>query len=154
MHDLDAGGTCAESPGYNSCGDSLFRRTSRKGPGRGFLPQQCCFPNTLNKTATWNVEGLGYKDGFSIKLEELTRWMLYADIGILCMQETHAIQSAYFLYNDFLVVLSGSEGTCRSYAGVGFLIAPHLRRSVAGFLQLSDRLASLRMRVAGGRLAL
>ena len=97
------------------------------------------------------MEGLGYKDGFSMKLEELTRWMLYANVGILCMQETHAKQSAHFLYNDFLVILSGSEGASPSYAGVGFLVAPHLRRSVVGLLQFSDRLASLRVRVSGGQ---
>ena len=67
------------------------------------------------------------------------------------MQETHVKGSSYFVHNGFLVILSGSEGDQRCYAGVGFLVAPWLRHSVAGFLQKSDRIASLRLRVPGGQ---
>ena len=75
-------------------------------------------------------------------------------IGILCMQETHICKSPYYIEDDFLVILSGSSGSPREFAGVGFVVAPWVRHSVVGFLQFSNRLACLKLRVPHGRLAL
>ena len=83
-------------------------------------------------------------------MHELERWMLKLSIDILCIQETHTIGSAYLIHDDFLIILSGGEGQQRSYAGVGFIVSPRVRHAVSGFLQHSDRLASLRVRVPGG----
>ena len=133
MHDNGAKEAVFQSPGLNSSENVHFRRNLQNGPRDRYLSHHGCFPSEVNKIATWNVEGFSYKDGFSMKLEELTRWMLLADVGILCMQDTHMEQAEHFLYNGFLIILSGSEGAARSFAGVGFLVAPWMPRSV-GFL--------------------
>ena len=52
----------------------------------------------------------------------------------------------------FLVILSGAVGDGESEAArVGFIIAPHVRRSVYSFRQHSSRIVSLRLRVLGGK---
>ena len=132
--------------------NSTFRRPSLQGLGCNFVCQRTCFPSTRNRTATWDVEGLQDKDG--TKLDELTYWMANRGVGILCLQETHEVGSAYFTHKGFLVILSGAEGNVRSWAGVGFIVSPHLKDSVQSFLQYTDRLASLRLRVPGGQLCL
>ena len=102
------------------------------------------------RLATWNVEGLT-----DIKTYELTSFMYRSSIGILCMQETHITQSPYYTTDEgFLVVLSGSGGTGREHAGVGFIIAPWIRHAVCGFLQFSNSLACIKIRVTGGQLAI
>ena len=106
----------------------------------------------LQHLASWNVEGLNLDSG--TKLHELQTWMVKRSIGVLCMQETHITGAQYFYDNGFLVILSGAEGDGRSYAGVGFIVAPDVCSSVSGFLQKNDRLASLRLRVRGGQVCL
>ena len=97
--------------------------------------------------ASWNVEGLT-----DIKLWELTAMMKRRGISVVCIQETHIIQSPYYTTVDnFLVILSGSSGGLREFAGVGFIIAPWAVHSVVGFLQYSNRLACLKFRVPGGK---
>ena len=49
-----------------------------------------------------------------------------------------------------MLIISGQED--EAYAGVGFLVAPHCRRSVVSFCQFSGRQASLKMRVPGGKM--
>ena len=96
--------------------------------------------------ASWNVEGLS-----EIKLWELTSIMGRRHIDILCIQETHIIQSPYYSTDSgYLVILSGSSSGDREYAGVGFIVAPWAKHAVAGFLQFSNRLACMKFRVKGG----
>ena len=101
--------------------------------------------------ASWNVEGLT-----DAKIFELQKHMWEMGIDILCIQDTHCSQSPYYLTEEgYLVILSGSEDESdHQYAGVGFLIAPDIRRSVIGFLQASPRYASLKIRVSGGKLVI
>ena len=100
--------------------------------------------------ASWNVEGLS-----EIKLWELTEVMSRYSISILCIQETHIAKSPYYTTeNGFLVILTGSTGIGRDYAGVGFIVAPWAKHAVACFLQLNSRLACLKFRVAGGKLGI
>ena len=102
------------------------------------------------KIATWNIEGLTEE-----KLVELIRIMEERDIGILCLQETHCAGADYFLRNDgYLVIQSGGPNAMREWAGVGFLVAPAFRRSVLGFNQFSDRIASLKLKVLGGQMTI
>ena len=102
------------------------------------------------RVATWNVEGLS-----DIKVFELTRFMERRGIHILCIQETHILQAPYYdTDNGYLVVLSGSASGPREYAGVGFIIAPSIRDSIIGFLQRSNRLACIKLRVERGRAAI
>jgi exonuclease III len=113
-----------------------------------------CRPHAIQRVATWNVEGLSVETG--TKLLEIQRWMRIYEISIICIQETHCKGSSYFVDNGFLVVLSGVEdmGSARSYAGVGFVVAPWARHAVEGFTQYDDRLASIRVRIYGGQLTL
>lgn len=62
---------------------------------------------------------------------ELQVLMLDRGIDILCMQETHRLKSEYFV-TEFgcLIILSGSSEGHIEHAGVGFIIAPRLRRSI------------------------
>ena len=69
--------------------------------------------------ATWNVEGLT-----DFKIIELQLLMDQLGIGILCLQETHKTQSAYYVTDGgYLLVSSGAESeNDAETAGVGFLI--------------------------------
>ena len=77
-------------------------------------------------------------------------------IDVLCMQETRVKHSPYYTVGaGFLVVLSGSAADGREFAGVGFIIAPWVRKSICGFfLQRSNRSAALRLRTPGGKIAI
>ena len=98
---------------------------------------------------SWNVEGLTDE-----KLEALQTYMGSMDIGILALQETHSCNSEYYVTHcGFLLILSGPSSSCHDSAGVGFLVAPWLRRSVVGFCQASSRMASLKIRIIGGKAA-
>ena len=76
-------------------------------------------------------------------------------IGVLCLQETHQLKSDYYVSDEgYLVILSGSAAGIRERAGVGFIVAPGWRRSVVGFCQATARMASLKLRVSGGKAVL
>lgn len=99
------------------------------------------------RVVSWNIEGLT-----DAKLVTLQRYMVQYRISILCVQETHKAESAYFTTADqFLIVLSGSAGLTREFAGVGFIVAPWARQSLISFKQISNRLASVKVRVEGGK---
>eukprot|EP00959_Pyramimonas_sp_CCMP1952_P422471 8849885-Pyramimonas_sp.AAC.1 len=76
------------------------------------------------------------------------------DIAVLCLQETHCKGSPVFDVEGFCVILSGKEEDAREYAGVGFIVAPWAKQAIKGYMQQSSRMASLRIRVAGGVLTL
>ena len=98
--------------------------------------------------ASWNVEGLT-----DPKMFELSRFMRRRGVGIISIQETHISYSLYFTTEDgFFLILSGSAG--REHAGVGFIVAPWVKASLVGFLQMSNRLACLKLRVSGGQIAI
>ena len=99
--------------------------------------------------ATWNVEGLS-----DTKVVELIEFMRRRDIGVLCIQETHICSSPYYSVDGFLVILSGSASAQRESAGVGFILSPLAQKSLVGFLQKTNRLACLKLRVRGGQVAL
>ena len=102
------------------------------------------------KISSWNIEGLT-----DSKIIELQNVMMQGNIGIICLQETHKSQSEYWITEDgFLVVLSGAANAeDTETAGVGFLIAPGVRRSIIGFRQATSRVAYLKLRVPGGKVA-
>ena len=78
--------------------------------------------------------------------------MLKYNIDLICLQESHRPKSDYYVTDaGYLVILSRAAGSCKEYAGVGFVVAPWIRRSVVGFCQYSNRLASLKLRVPGGK---
>ena len=88
------------------------------------------------------------------KLVTLQTYMQKFKVGMMCIQETHTCKSSYFVSDEgFLVILSGASGDVHDSAGVGFIVAPWLRRSVVGFCQASSRMASLKLRVQGGKAA-
>ena len=70
---------------------------------------------------TWNVEGLTHA-----KVVELQFCMRQFNLGVLCLHETHRIESTYDVTPEgFLLILSGTDaGETSTSAGVGFLVAP------------------------------
>ena len=118
----------------------LFEPSHRK-PG-WWRSKERSTPDKLGRIATWNVEGVG--ESYPGKLEQIIRHMITHDIGILCMQETYVPAAPWYISDEgFLMILSGGDSP-REYAGVGFIIAPHLRHAVIAFKQTSSRLAVLR----------
>ena len=71
------------------------------------------------------------------------------DLDVLCLQETWKKESCVKFENGYMVSLSGSDAKERSWAGVGFVVAPRCTRAVQSFKQISDRLAGLKIRVRG-----
>ena len=97
--------------------------------------------------ASWNVEGLS-----DAKLIQLQRVMVSRNIKVLCLQETRVAKSEYRVTEEgFLLIQSGRRDDERESAGVGFLVAPDVRRSVIGFCQMSRRIAYVKLRVKGGK---
>jgi exonuclease III len=112
-------------------------------------PRKYCAPICLERIASWNVEGL--RGEANTKLFELRLFMKNNGISILCIQETHLHGVHYYIEDGFTLFLSGSaESSGRSYAGVGFLVAPWAIKSIISFRDINDRLASLRIKQFGG----
>lgn len=98
--------------------------------------------------ATWNVEGLTEE-----KIITIQNFMAERRIAVICLQETHKPRSDVFVTEGgFLLILSGSNAE-RENAGVGFIIAPEVRRSVVAFVQKDSRMASLKLRIPGGKMS-
>ena len=95
------------------------------------------------QVSTWNIEGLTEE-----KIISLTRIMSESRISITCIQETHNFLPDYFLTQQ------GSTGQNVERAGVGFIVAPWMRHCIVSFCQVSARMASLKIRVQGGKMAL
>ena len=120
------------------------------GEGNRFIRQAACTPfEGKLRLATWNVEGLTH-----IKIYELIQFMRRRCISVLCIQETHILKSPYYTVDGFLVILSGSSSGERETAGVGFILSPNAQKSLVGFLQQTNRLACLKLRVKFGQIAI
>ena len=94
---------------------------------------------------TWNVKGLTDEKLFCI-----STYMRQYRIDILCLQETWALKTEQYCEDGFYVILSGSNESVRSWAGVGFIIAPWSKHLLRGFFQYSERLVSVRIRTRHG----
>ena len=55
-------------------------------------------------------------------------------IDIVYMQETHISGCPVFSSDGFLLIFSGHEDNEREYAGVGFIISPHICLAVKSFV--------------------
>lgn len=99
------------------------------------------------RIGTWNVQGLTDEKLFSI-----SQHMRKYSLDVLCLQETWISNAAYYrTFHNNLVILSGQDEGCnRSFAGVGFIIAPKTQCYLRGFLQYSDRMAFLRLNTGSG----
>ena len=99
---------------------------------------------------SWDVEG--YTNSKRI---ELQRYMEQENIGVLCLQETHKSKSDYYLSDEgYIIILSGGLEGKRENAGVGYMIAPWMQKSVVSFCQDSSRMAALKIRVRGGKMSI
>ena len=94
---------------------------------------------------TWNVRGFT-----ELKLLELILHMKKKDLDILCIQETRISSTSVYEEQGYLVILSGDDGTARSWAGVGIIISPRCKQRVNSHKQISDRMCSVKLRVQGG----
>ena len=104
---------------------------------------------TTLSCGTWNVRGLT-----ELKLHELILHMKYNNIDILCIQETWTKKAAVYVEHGFEVILSGSELEGRTFTGVGFILAPHVRRRIRSYKQINDRVAVINVSVEGGVVAI
>ena len=50
--------------------------------------------------------------------------------------------------------MSGGAEGLREDAGVGYMIAPWMQKSIVSFCQASSRMASLKIRVQGGKMSI
>ena len=76
-------------------------------------------------------------------------------LHVLCIQETHIAGATSFITEaGFLVILSGGPGEEREYAGVGFIVSPAMRHAVIGFREHTGRMASLKLKVQGGKIGI
>ena len=77
--------------------------------------------------------------------------MIEFSIGVMCLQETRKSKSDVFVEErGFKIILSGCSVAEREWAGVGFIVSPKVRKSIKGFCQFSNRLASLKLKTSGG----
>jgi len=73
-------------------------------------------------------------------------------LAIMCLQETRIPASGTrIVETDFVLITSGADDGKRTFAGVCFLIAPWVRRSVCRFKAVSERLSCLKLRIYGGK---
>ena len=82
-----------------------------------------------------------------MQIQQLIHIMIVRNIDILCVQEVRRNNSDYFVeQGEFLVICSGSFGEEREWTGVGFIgVAPRLRNAVLGFLQVSNRMCTIKL---------
>ena len=98
---------------------------------------------------TWNVEGLTDE-----KVLLLQVYMEEYGIHLMCLQEVRKPLSDYSVTEaGFLLICSGGQNA-PEYAGVGFLVHPKLRKSVQNFCQYSNRIAGIKIRTPGGKIAI
>ena len=98
------------------------------------------------------VAGSGNAKGLTEeKLHCSCQYMLMYNIGIFCLQETRASKADYYYNEDGFRIISAGTDEGKSWAGVGFIIAPWLAARVTNFLQFSDRLASLKVKTRRGK---
>ena len=130
-------------------GASIFKNNGGKY-GRS---RRMCRPVELDRIASWNIEGMAGDS--KVKFAELRVFMKQEGIIILCIQETHVVHIDCYIEDGFTIFLSGAgEDVSKSYAGVGFIVAPWAIKAVVQFSVISDRLANLRVKVTGGVLNL
>ena len=99
---------------------------------------------------SWNVEGLT-----DIKLEQLCSIMRTRALGLLCLQETRVSYSgSRILDNGYIVITAAQDDEKKTYAGVGFLLAPWMKKSVFSFKPISERICCIKLRVRGGKAAI
>ena len=73
-------------------------------------------------------------------------------VSLYNVQETHTTAREHFIRdNGYLVILSGSDG--EKHAGVGFIVSPLLRKAVHSFDCLNARMAAIKIRISGGKIA-
>ena len=86
-----------------------------------------------------------------MKLYQICSYMIQYNIDIVCMQEVRRSTSEhYFTEEGFKIILSGGSGSGPEWAGVGFVVSPRLANHIAGFCQVSSRLAYIKLKIAGG----
>ncbi|XP_077956447.1 uncharacterized protein LOC120824534 [Gasterosteus aculeatus] len=118
---------------YKGGSDSGGSRRSR--PGRQMLA-----------LGTWNVTSLGGKE------PELVREVERYQLDLVGLTSTHSLGSGTTLLDrGWTLFYSGVAHGVRRQAGVGILISPRLSAATLEFTPVDKRVASLRLRVVGGK---
>ena len=75
----------------------------------------------------------------------LEHFMQSYDIDILCLQETHRCEHDISVTSTgYLVILSGHAA--EKHAGVGFMLAPHVRQGLYSYDCMDARMAAIKLR--------
>ena len=73
-------------------------------------------------------------------------------LAIMCLQETRVpYTGTRILDNGYILITAGEDNEQRTFAGVGFLIAPWIRKSIYSFKPTSEIICCLKIRVKGGK---
>ena len=111
------------------------RGPRRTGPG----PQRLAL-------GTWNVTSLGGKE------PELVREVERYQLDLVGLTSTHSVGSGTkLLERGWTLFFSGVAQGVRRRAGVGILTSPRLSAVMLEFTPVDERVASLRLRVLGGK---
>ncbi|KAK5875618.1 hypothetical protein CesoFtcFv8_026682 [Champsocephalus esox] len=95
---------------------------------------------------TWNVTSLGGKE------PELVREVERYQLDLVGLTSTHSVGSGTLLLDrGWTLFFSGVAHGVRRRAGVGILTSPRLGASLLEFTPVDERVASLRLRVMGGK---
>ncbi|KAK0156273.1 Craniofacial development protein 2 [Merluccius polli] len=95
---------------------------------------------------TWNVTSLWGKE------PELVREVERYQLDLVGLTSTHSLSSGTVLLDrGWTLFFSGVAQGVRRRAGVGILINPRLSAAVLEFTPVDERVASLRLRVVGGK---
>ena len=90
-----------------------------------------------------------------LKIRQLCDIMKLRGLAIICVQETRIPHTGCsILDNGYALITSGTSDNSKTYAGVGYLVAPSLRRSIYSFKLISERTCILKLRVAGGKITI
>uniref|UniRef100_A0A8C5CGF6 Reverse transcriptase domain-containing protein n=1 Tax=Gadus morhua TaxID=8049 RepID=A0A8C5CGF6_GADMO len=95
---------------------------------------------------TWNVTSLWGKE------PELVREVEHCQLDLVGLKSTQSLSSGTVLLDrGWTLFFSGVAEGVRRRAGVGILINPRLSAAVLEFTPVDERVASLRLRVVGGK---
>jgi hypothetical protein len=125
-------------------------RTTCRGEGCGNIDFHTYSHIGNIAVGTWNVEGLT-----DVKTEQIIDYMIQHSIGVMCIQEVRKLKSEV-LDSDrgYQLILSGGSASQREWAGVGFIVSPKVRKSIVGYCQFNNRMASLKLKTTGGVFAI
>uniref|UniRef100_A0A8C5CRJ5 Reverse transcriptase domain-containing protein n=1 Tax=Gadus morhua TaxID=8049 RepID=A0A8C5CRJ5_GADMO len=137
----------SSSHGPTTCGTTRWGRVrSHMGGSEGQGSRRTRPGRQKLALGTWNVTSLWGKE------PELVREVERYQLDLVGLTSTHSLSSGTVLLDKgWTLFFSGVAEGVRRRAGVGILINPRLSAAVLEFTPVDERVASLRLRVVGGK---